>query len=208
MFTRQCIELAPAQRLKLRFQRALFFLVDLVFLSHRRLALEMGQAFAQFFAQIGESIEIAERAGALSSQVRAAVNLSLVYLADEAFEEAAEAAESILPLARERRIGLDHEPVLLACMAQALARQGMGAEAVAIAREALAKARQYGTRLWEIPACLSLACALGAEDREANETEIQAALKDAHKLIDETGAQVFTIWLETEVARSDAVKTA
>ena len=159
-------------------------------------------------ARIGESIEIAERAGALSSQVRAAVNLSLVYLADEAFEEAAEAAESILPLARERRIGLDHEPVLLACMAQALARQGMGAEAVAIAREALAKARQYGTRLWEIPACLSLACALGAEDREANETEIQAALKDAHKLIDETGAQVFTIWLETEVARSDAVKTA
>ncbi len=159
-------------------------------------------------ARIGESIEIAERVGALSSRVRAAVNLSLVHLAGEAFEEAADAARSILPLARERRIGLDHEPILLACLAQALARQGDAAEAVTTAREAFAKARQYGTRLWEIPACLSLACALGAEDRSANEAEIRTVLDDARNLIDETGARAFMGWLEAEVKRSGTAEPA
>ncbi|UCC14851.1 MAG: hypothetical protein JSW21_02520, partial [Gammaproteobacteria bacterium] len=159
-------------------------------------------------AWIGESIGIAQSAGALSSRVRAAVNLSLVHLAGEAYDEAADAARSILPLARERRIGLDHEPFLLACMAQALARQGVGAEAVSVAREALAKARQYGTRLWEIPACLSLACALRAEDSEANKADIDKALRDARSLIDETGAKAFVGWLETEATGSAAAKTA
>jgi class 3 adenylate cyclase/tetratricopeptide (TPR) repeat protein len=157
------------------------------------LAGDVGEAMAR----MNECVELAEQAGALSSRVRAAVNMALVHLARGAYDDAQSVVDSILPMARERRIGLDHEPFLLACRAEAMSKIGRSREAVAVAKEAVAKARDYGTRLWEIPARLSLVAAL----RTANgrQTDIPAReLREAETLIDDIGAEVFRPWLKRE----------
>jgi hypothetical protein len=102
--------------------------------------------------------------------------------------------EAILPLARERRIGLDHEPFLLACLARATSRSGEHVQAISTAREAVEKARQYGTRLWEIPARLSLAAALHRADAVGNAEAARAELEAAQGLIEETGGRAFQPW--------------
>jgi hypothetical protein len=142
-------------------------------------------------------VELAEKAGAMSSRVRAAVNMALVHLARGAYADAESAVAAILPMARERRIGLDHEPFLLACQAEAMSKNGRSEEAVVVAKEAVARARDYGTRLWEIPARLSLAGALRSEDEQPKDT-IAGELSEAERLIDVTGAEVFRPWLKRE----------
>lgn len=148
-------------------------------------------------ARMVECVELAEKAGAMSSRVRAAVNMALVHLARGAYADAESAVAAILPMARERRIGLDHEPFLLACQAEAMSKNGRSEEAVVVAKEAVARARDYGTRLWEIPARLSLAGALRSEDEQQKDT-IAGELSEAERLIDVTGAEVFRPWLKRE----------
>jgi class 3 adenylate cyclase/tetratricopeptide (TPR) repeat protein len=154
-------------------------------------------------ARIRECQELAEQAGALSSRVRAALNLSLVHIARQAYNDAVATIESILPLARERRIGLDHEPFLLACQAEALAMGGRASEAVAVAEQALNKAREYGTRLWEIPARLSLATALRIRGDDQADS-VRRELAAARELIEETGAEVFRPWLKRQSGEMQA----
>ena len=152
-------------------------------------------------ARMSECVDLAEQAGALSSRVRAALNMSLVHIARGAYADAVHSVTVILPVARERRIGLDHEPFLLACQAEALARDGRVAEALPVAKQALAKAREYGTRLWEIPARLSLARALGMW-AVGGERGFGREMEAARELIDETGARAFQGWWEHLLAES------
>ncbi len=155
-------------------------------------------------ARMSECVDLAEQAGALSSRVRAALNMSLVHIARGAYGDAVQSIVAILPMARERRIGLDHEPFLLACQAEALALNGRPGEALPVAKEALARAREYGTRLWEIPARLSLARSLvlaESGDDRAPEVELEAA----RGLIEQTGARVFEDWWEDVAAESKLV---
>jgi class 3 adenylate cyclase/tetratricopeptide (TPR) repeat protein len=147
--------------------------------------------------QIRECLELAEEAGALSSRVRAALNLSIVHLASEAWDQAAEVVEAILPVARERRIGMDHEPFLLACLAQAYSKGGRARQAVPVAVEAVEAARRYGTRLWEIPARLALAGARIRSGAEPTCKEVTGELEAAQKLIEETGGQAFRGWCDS-----------
>jgi len=155
-------------------------------------------------ARMSECVELAEQAGALSSRVRAALNMSLVDIARGAYTDAVASVEAVLPMARERRIGLDHEPFLLACQAEALARDGRSGDALPIAKEAVARAERYGTRLWEIPARLSLARALSATDT-GHGGAMKRELETARGLIDQTGARVFEDWWDRVAAQSRAV---
>jgi class 3 adenylate cyclase/tetratricopeptide (TPR) repeat protein len=144
--------------------------------------------------RIQECLELAEEAGALSSRVRAALNLAIVHLAAEAWDEAAATVEAILPLARERRIGLDHEPFLLACLAEAYSHAGDSEAAITTARQAVDTATRYGTRLWEIPARLSLAGALHRADASGSAAAVQEELSAAQQLMEDTGGRAFQDW--------------
>jgi len=154
-------------------------------------------------ARMSECLEIAEQAGALSSRVRAAVNMSLVHIIRGAYKDAVRVVTEILPLARERRIGLDHEPFLLACQAEALARDGRPSESLPLAEEAVALAIDYGTRAWEIPARLSLARSL-LMTRSARDPAFERELEHARELIGQTGARAFRGWWEHLAAESPA----
>jgi len=104
--------------------------------------------------------------------------------------------ESTLALGRETRAGLEHEPDLVASLAEVHLRNGDREAAMAAARSAIAIARERRSRLAECRATISLAAASLSGEVDGHHTEVGSLLHYARALIEETGAVAYERSLE------------
>jgi adenylate cyclase len=152
---------------------------------HAALSGEPGNARAQAL----ESLEIAEKLGSAHSLATALAYLGVAQLLHEEWQEAIDALEQALEIARSRRTRLDIEALMLANLARAYLGVGQVDKARQTAEDAVEAARQRGKPSHEIQAQLSLARVLltsvGAEGRPA----IEEALTRALELVEATGAK-------------------
>src|SRR5207247_7453267 len=122
--------------------------------------------------------------------------LGYAHLLNEHWADAIALLEGALALAGERAVALYWEPFMLAVLAEAhLGAREVG-RARQVADEALARARQLGTRVEEIQAELVLARVL--RHAEAATSAIEGALCNAAALIEETGARGYEPFVHVE----------
>ncbi len=105
-----------------------------------------------------------------------------------------------LEFARQRRAALDYEADIMAWLAEAHRRSGAAVEAIAMARAAIAMARQRAARLAETRATIMLAAALPGDAGEA-----QACLRRAEAMIEDTGALAYRALLAPVIAARPAL---
>jgi hypothetical protein len=116
------------------------------------------------------------------------------------WQEALEAIESCLALAREHRAGLQEETGYLADLAEALSGLGEHARARQAAEESVEMARRRKTRFFELRAQLALARVLRAAQGLAAKVAIDAALARTAALLDDTGARAYSPAVHEEQA--------
>ena len=170
--------------------------------AHRELEL-LGMAhgfFALLALYTGESedalvhaqqaIGIAEKIGSALSRGQAYEMLGVAHLLREEWDQAIDALQQDLRISRERHTGLLVEAGSLALLSEAYRGRGDFDVARQTAEEALAIARQRGSRLFELDAQLALARALlSAAGRQEHE-RIESALAQAAAVVEQTGARV------------------
>jgi hypothetical protein len=114
--------------------------------------------------------------------------------------EASEVAESVFATVRTRQIGLLAKPEALAVLAHAQLGSGAPVRALEAAEEAIARAREWGTRVQEIRALLARAHVLIATEGAPVRSRVEADLRDAAAVIEATEARVFTPQVHVERA--------
>jgi tetratricopeptide (TPR) repeat protein len=142
-------------------------------------------------AQALESLEIAEKLGSAHSRATSLSYLGVVQLLHEEWQEAIDALEQGLEIARGRRTRLDIGALMLANLARAYLGAGQVDKARQTDEEAVQAARQRGKPSHEIQAQLSLARALRADDGANARAAIEEALARALELVEETGAKTY-----------------
>jgi class 3 adenylate cyclase/tetratricopeptide (TPR) repeat protein len=147
-----------------------------------------------------QAVEIADTTGNANLRTWAHAALGRALLLRGEWKGAAEESETAVRLARERRTSMERETVYLAQLAEASLGGGDLGSARAFAEEAVATAVQKEVRFYEISAQLTLARVLlrgaGVELREA----IEAALRRALELVDESGAKTHEPFIRVELA--------
>lgn len=111
--------------------------------------------------------------------------------------------KTALEFARQRRAALDYETDIMAWLADVYCRSGNLAEAIALARAAIAMARVRAARLAETRALVTLAASLPRE----GEGEAQQLLRDAEAMIVKTGAKAYGILIEPIIAARQLLPT-
>jgi class 3 adenylate cyclase/tetratricopeptide (TPR) repeat protein len=99
--------------------------------------------------------------------------------------------QKALSLARQVYAGLGYEPEILTYLAEVHLADGLAAEAVKLAEEAIAVSIKRGARLAECRATIALARALRAEQGGAPHSRANHLMERARQLIEETGARAF-----------------
>jgi adenylate cyclase len=135
------------------------------------------------------AVEIAEKIGSPFSRVTAYEVLGNAHILTEEWSQGAAALEQALDIARETRTGLNDEGRLLAGLAQARLGLGDNSRARTTADEAVAVARRRGTKYFECRAHLARAQVLLRTEGAAANADIQAALREAQTLVEETGGR-------------------
>lgn len=102
--------------------------------------------------------------------------------------EAIETLEHALAIARKRRTALEMEARLVSWLAEACLGAGDLARARTLAEESVELGRRIGVPTDLVHAQRALAHALLAQEGAAAATAVRAALREAERLIDETGA--------------------
>jgi class 3 adenylate cyclase len=140
-----------------------------------------------------ESLEGSERVGSPFSQVHSlARGVALVKLFEGDCEGAIAAFERALAIARDHRTGLEQEPYILALLARAQLGAGDGEWAATTAAEALAMARQRGSRWAELEALANCARASLANGRAESAGEIAERVEQMASLAEESGMRLYT----------------
>jgi class 3 adenylate cyclase/tetratricopeptide (TPR) repeat protein len=138
-----------------------------------------------------ESLRIAEELGSPFSRVVSLSGLGSARLAAEEYEAAERCYGDAIDIARDQRLGLEHEGWLLANRAHAQRKLGRLDAAVTSAEEAVALASERGERVWEIAAQIQLAEARIARDGARARAAADTALTRAEALVRETGAGAY-----------------
>jgi hypothetical protein len=147
------------------------------------------------------SIETSERAGNHFLRSWGYRGLAVTQILNGDWRDALETLEAVLAMARERRVGLEHEAQHLALQSRAWLGAGDTARARAKAEQSVALAREQGALFFECLAQVTLARALGADARAGAADEIEACLARAHALVSETGGRVLEPQIGEERAR-------
>jgi adenylate cyclase len=161
--------------------------------------------------QAHEGWEVAERLGSPISQVLALGQLARAHNLRAEWEQAAEACELGLAIARVRRTGIPMEGALLGLLAEAQLGLGDVAVARSTAEESVAVSQRRGARFWELMGQLARARALLAGGDAATADAASSALDRALALVDETGAlsmEPFIRVVLAELARVRGDETA
>jgi ATP/maltotriose-dependent transcriptional regulator MalT len=151
-----------------------------------------------------ESLACSERVGSPFSQVHSlARGVALVQLFQGDFESAIASLERALAIAREMHAASEQEPYVLALLARAHLGAGDAARAADLAGEALALARERGSRWGELEALRSRAHALLADGHATGAAEVEALVERMAALSEETGMHLYlpqAIELRAELA--------
>jgi class 3 adenylate cyclase/tetratricopeptide (TPR) repeat protein len=134
------------------------------------------------------SIEISEKLGSPYSRVGAYYRLGISLVAARRWPEAIETLEHARGIGRERRTGLEREAGIVSWLAEACLGAEDIARARALAEEAVGRGRQIGVPMDVVYAQRTLARVLLAQEGAAAATAVRAALSEAERLIEETGA--------------------
>jgi adenylate cyclase len=135
-----------------------------------------------------EAVEIAQQLGSAFSRVVALRSLGQALILAGELEEASAALGEALVLAREQRVALEYESLLLSTLARARVTSDPAASR-RLAEEAVALARERSQRLMEIAAQIALAHALLAEPSARGLA--REAVERAEALVGETGARFY-----------------
>jgi adenylate cyclase len=135
-----------------------------------------------------EAVEIAQQLGSAFSRAVALRSLGQALILAGEFEEASAALGEALALAREQRVALEYESLLLSTLARARVTSDPAASR-RLAEEAVALARERSQRLMEIAAQIALAHALLAEPSARGLA--REAVERAEALVGETGARFY-----------------
>ena len=150
--------------------------------------------------QAQRAVELAEKIGSPLARGQAYGFLGIAHVHREEWDAGIAALQHELAIAHEHRTLLFVEAGTLAMLARAYLGRGDHALARTTAEQALAAARQRGSRLFEADALLSLAFVLLRSDGLAARATIEAALLDAERLIAETGARSRAPWVHVHRA--------
>jgi tetratricopeptide (TPR) repeat protein len=141
---------------------------------------------------LDRAVELArELNNAENSRASSLSYLGAAQLLHEEWQEAIDALEQGLAIARGQGTRLDIEAVMLANLARAYLGAGQVEKARRTAEEALQTAHQRGELHHEIRAQLSLAHALLADDGANARAAIEETLARAFELVRETGAKAY-----------------
>jgi tetratricopeptide (TPR) repeat protein len=135
------------------------------------------------------AVEIAEKIGSPFSRVVAYQILGEAHVLSEEWSQAAGLLERTLEIARQTRTALAEEAFVLATLAEAYLGVGDYKRARVTVDEAVAVARRRGTKYYECLAHPRRARVLLRTEGAAASGEIQAALKEAQRLVEETGGR-------------------
>ncbi|MBU1357901.1 MAG: adenylate/guanylate cyclase domain-containing protein, partial [Gammaproteobacteria bacterium] len=126
---------------------------------------------------------------------------------EEDFAAAIDPFVQSLALLRESKAAMEFEPELVASLAECRLRTGRHAEAVAVAREAIALARSRGSRLPEFRALVIYGVAtLAMHPGDAETMDAMQALDDAERLLALTGAVIYAPMLAQAREQARALK--
>jgi hypothetical protein len=128
-----------------------------------------------------------------------------MHLICAAWTDAIEAFSRALQIAREQS-GAEREAHVLGFLSAAHLGAGDAVSARSLAQEAVAVARERGTRMYELHAQLALARALRAESGARAADDIERCLDRADALLEETGSRVYAPQILEERARLDALR--
>jgi len=150
-----------------------------------------------------EGVQVAERSGSPYSRCHAYRALGVAHLLHSDWDQASQACEEALRLAREES-GLEREANMLADLARARLGAGDVERARQLAAEAVARAEAQGTACFEVGARVALASALRASGAAVD--EIEACLDAAHDGVERTGGRVYAPQILEERARLEALR--
>jgi class 3 adenylate cyclase/tetratricopeptide (TPR) repeat protein len=142
-------------------------------------------------AHAQRAVEIAETLGVPLGQSHAHLALGHARALRGEWDDARHALEVARAIIRESHTGLNHEPAVLAQLADAVGRGGDEKRARTVAEEAVSLARERRTVIFEIAALVIWARILLRSDGASVREEIEVALARALTLIDETGARIY-----------------
>jgi len=134
------------------------------------------------------SLEIAQKMGSPYSLVVAYHRLGVSLTVAGRWPEAIETLEHALAIARARRTGLEMEARFVSWLAEACLGTGDIARARALAEESVALGRRIGVPTDLVYAQRALVHVLLLQEGAAAAPAVRAALGEAERLIDETGA--------------------
>ena len=153
-------------------------------------------------------VEIAERAGGAFWRGNAYQSLAIAHVLRGEWREAIDAVERALSLSRRRDVGREGDPLSLAFLSRARLGSGDADAALRAADEAVALARDHGTKTQELYArhhrAQALLASAGAAATEAAVVELESALQ----LVEATGARAFEPRLRRDLARLAATQSA
>ena len=136
-----------------------------------------------------QGVDIAEKIGSPLARGQAYGFLGIVHVQREEWDAAVSALQNELAIARAHRTLLFVEAGTLAMLAQAYLGRGEYAVARSTAEQAVAVARQRGSRLFECDGHMTLAQVLMRIEGTSARAAIEGALEDAQRLIAATGAR-------------------
>jgi tetratricopeptide (TPR) repeat protein len=147
-----------------------------------------------------KSSEIAEKIGSSQSRISALWDLGTVYMVFGKWNEAQEAFEQGLTLARERQAARSTEAALLSQLAEAYLHLGKEALARKTVEEAAEVVRQRRTRIWASSVHLTRARILLRTEGAKSTAAIEAALASAQAAVEESGAKRWEPFIYEEKA--------
>jgi tetratricopeptide (TPR) repeat protein len=157
--------------------------------SQLELAWMTGEQSQAALSHARQETEIAERIGSSFSRVVAYMDLGQARILTDEWSQAVPTLEQGLEIARQTRTGLLWEAPILAFLARAYLGLGNNGRAREIADEAIAVARRRKTKFYECQAHLARARVLLRAEGARARGEIQTALGDAQRLVEETGGK-------------------
>jgi class 3 adenylate cyclase/tetratricopeptide (TPR) repeat protein/ribosomal protein L40E len=149
-----------------------------------------------------QAAAIAERIGSAFSRVLATWVLGLGLRMKEEWPQAAGAFERSLEIARERGVGIEQTPLILAQLAQAYTDVGDDRD-LSVAQEALSESRRLGTANGECEALMALARARLRAEGPERVGELRALLEEALQVMGRSGYRSFAPRIHLLLAELD-----
>ncbi len=164
--------------------------VEFTLVGQARIARLKGNARESMTAA-REMLELAESLATATHRVMALQCFGTALALAGELSEAIDVLEQTLTLSRKERVWQEEEAEILTELADAHLRQGESARARELGREAVAAARRGNARPAETHALIGRARVLLSEADPASLEEARAALREAERIVEETGLRVW-----------------